>query len=154
MATNEIYHDADYLALPLPRKGNDPKVNADPTRNGDPVLIGDMVGVAVEVGGVPMSYTIGSTTVTEARNTANSLEPGYASVAFKGAFAFSAAQQAAAIPANTPIGTTIGIKASTSSAAAKIGLVADAADGNFGFLVGWTKDNPKRPIVKIVSSFG
>jgi hypothetical protein len=87
MAVNEVYRHGNWLSLPLPLRGDDPAVNADPTLVGDPVKIGSIVGVAQEVGG-PISYTIGSTTVTQSRNTANHLEMGWASVALTGAFAF------------------------------------------------------------------
>jgi hypothetical protein len=148
MATNEIYKDGDWIAVPLPLKGSDPAVNDDPTRNGDPVLIGNIVGVAQEVGGVPVVYTVGSTTVTQARNTANSLEPGYASIATKGAWAIPVT---GAVYGTTAIGAKIQIKAAVGSTKAE--LVLSGGDHNFGILVGWTKDTTKRPIVKIVPSF-
>lgn len=149
MATNEIYKFGQWISLPLPFKGTNPKVNADPTRNGDPVYIGGLVGVAQEVGGVPVAYTVGSTTVTQTRNSADHLEPGWASVALCGAWAFSAAQQSTAVPQNTPIGTMIGITASNGSVAAKIAVGGAKV---FGCLVGWTKDSPRRPIVNIIQT--
>src|SRR5688572_21146622 len=88
MATNEIFKYGQWVSLPLPLRGSDPAVNADPTLAGDPVKIGSIVGFAQEVGGKPISYTVGGTTVTQTRNPANSLEPGWASVALVGAFAF------------------------------------------------------------------
>lgn len=149
MATNEIYKYGQWLSLPLPFKGLDPNVNADPTRNGDPVYIGGLVGVAQEVGGVAVSYTVGTTTVTQATNPGNHLEPGWASVALCGAWAFSAAQQSTAIPQSTPIGTMIGITASDASTPAKIQVGGAKV---FGCLVGWTKDAVRRPIVNIIQT--
>lgn len=148
MATNEVYKYADWIALPLPLKGNNPDVNADPTRNGDPVLIGNIVGVAQEVGGVPVAYTVGGTTVTQSRNTANSLEPGWASVALEGAFALPVT---GAVFGTTAVGAKVQIKAAAGSTKAE--LVLSGGDHNFGILIGWTKDTTKRPIVKIVQSF-
>jgi hypothetical protein len=149
MATNEIYKYGQWLSLPLPFKGLDPHVNNDPTRNGDPVYIGGLVGVAQEVGGVATTVTVGSATYGYTRNTADSLEPGWASVALCGAWAFSAAQQSTAIPQNTPIGTMIGITASNSSTPAKIQVGGAKV---FGCLVGWTKDAVRRPIVNIIQT--
>lgn len=149
MATNEIYKFGQWLSLPLPFKGANPDLNLDPTRNGDPVYIGGLVGVAQEVGGVPVSYTVGTTTVTQASNTANHLEPGWASVALCGAWAFSAAQQSTAVPQTTPIGTMIGITAGDASTPAKIQVGGAKV---FGCLVGWTKDAVRRPIVNIIQT--
>lgn len=149
MATNEIFKFGQWISLPLPFKGLNPKVNADPTRNGDPVYIGGLVGVAQEVGGIPQSVSYGMTTVTTNRNTADSLEPGWASVALCGAWAFSAAQQSTPIPQNTPIGTMIGVTAGTASVPAKIAVGGAKV---FGCLVGWTKDAVRRPIVNIIQT--
>lgn len=149
MATNEIYKFGQWLCLPLPFKGADPDVNDDPTRNGDPVYIGGLVGVAQEVGGVPVSYVVGSTTITQTHNPANHLEPGWASVALCGAWAFSEAQQSTPIPQSTPIGTMIGITAGDASTAAQIQVGGAKV---FGCLVGWTKDATRRPIVNIIQT--
>lgn len=147
MATNEVYKYGQWISLPLPLKGSDPKVNADPTRNGDPVLIGEIVGVAQEVGGIPVSYTVGSTTITQTDNTANSLEPGWASVALVGAFALPVT----GATSSTPIGSKVQIKAAVGSTKAE--LVLSGGDQDFGHLIGWTKNSPKKPIVSIVQSF-
>lgn len=149
MATNEVYKYSQWISLPLPFKGLDPKLNADPTRNGDPVYIGGLVGVAQEVGGVPTTVALGTVTYGYTRNTADSLEPGWASVALCGAWAFSAAQQSTAVPQNTPIGTMIGITAGSSSVPAKIQVGGAKV---FGCLVGWTKDAVRRPIVNIIQT--
>lgn len=149
MATNEIYKFSQWISLPLPFKGLNPKVNADPTRNGDPIYIGGLVGVAQEVGGVPLMVEYGTTIYGTTRNTSDSLEPGWASVALCGAWAFSAAQQSTPIPQNTPIGTMIGVTAGTASVPAKIAVGGAKV---FGCLVGWTKDAVRRPIVNIIQT--
>lgn len=160
MATNEIYKYGQWLSLPLPLRGDDPTKNEDPTRNGDPVLIGDIVGFAQEVGGVPVTYTTGMTTVTQARNTADSLEPGWASIALVGAFACPVTGWD---PLTMGSGTAVGINAAT--AGNKATLVANAqGDHWFGVIVGQTKipmtdgsGNPvgediNVPIVSVVQS--
>lgn len=149
MATNEIYKYGQWISLPLPFKGTDPNVNADPTRNGDPVYIGGLVGVAQEVGGVPTTVALGTVTYGYTRNTADSLEPGWASVALCGAWAFGEDQQSTPVPQTTPIGTMIGITAGTASEPAKIAVGGAKV---FGCLVGWTKDSPRRPIVNIIQT--
>lgn len=146
MATNEIYKFGQWLSLPLPLRGDDPAVNDDPTINGDPVLIGDITGFAQEVGGKPVTYTVGSTTVTQTRNTANSLEPGWASVALCGAFAFPVEGWD---PVTMGSGTPVGINAASGSTRAT--LVANVeGDHWFGHIVGQTKmpmlDNAGNPI--------
>lgn len=135
MATNEIYKYGHWISLPLPLRGTDPNVNDDPTRNGDPVLIGDIVGFAQEVGGVPMTYSVGTTTVTQTRNPANHLEPGWASVALVGAFCFPVEGWD---PVTMGSGTAVGINAATPGVRAT--LVANSeADHWFGVIVGQTK---------------
>ncbi|MFB7858791.1 hypothetical protein [Rhodococcus qingshengii] len=135
MATNEIYKYGQWISLPLPLRGTDPKVNEDPTRNGDPVLIGDIVGFAQEVGGVPISYTTGSLTVTQATNPANHLEPGWASVALTGAFCYPVEGWD---PAAMGSGTAVGIVAATPDQRAT--LVANSeGDHWFGTIIGQTK---------------
>lgn len=145
MATNEIYKHGQWLSLPLPLRGDDPKVNEDPTTNGDPVLIGDITGFAQEVGGVPITYAIGSTTVTQTRNPANSLEPGWASVALTGAFAYPVEGWD---PMTMGAGTPVGIRAAEPGVPSgggvtpgvKAKLVANAAEDHwFGVIVGQTK---------------
>ena len=159
MATNEIYKFGQWLSLPLPLRGDDPTKNEDPTRNGDPVLIGDIVGFAQEVGGVPVIWpdptdpNAGRSTVTfaMARNTANSLEPGWASVAMVGAFAYPVDGWD---PITMGSGTPVGIVAAqpgpapdpsasaicAGSSGIKARLVAnDPADHWFGVIVGQTK---------------
>lgn len=135
MATNEVFKYGQWLSLPLPLRGDDPSVNADPTVNGDPVLIGDITGFAQEVGGKPVTYTVGSTTVTQTRNTANSLEPGWASIALCGAFCFPVEGWD---PVTMGSGTPVGINAASGSTRAT--LVANAeGDHWFGHIVGQTK---------------
>lgn len=135
MATNEIFKYGHWISLPLPLRGSDPAANEDPTRNGDPVLIGDIVGFAQEVGGVPITYTVGSTTVTQTSNPANSLAPGWASVALVGAFAFPVEDWD---PVTMGSGTAVGINAATTGVRAT--LVANSeADHWFGTIVGQTK---------------
>lgn len=136
MATNEVFKYGQWVSLPLPLRGNDPDVNADPTRNGDPVLIGDIVGVAQEVGGVPVSYAVGSTTVTQTRNPANSLEPGWASVALTGAWALPVDDYD---PTIHGAGTTVNITAAAGSTPATLSIAA--GDKRFGVILGWTKQN-------------
>lgn len=143
MATNEIFKHASWVSLPLPLRGNNPAVNADPTANGDPVKVGSLVGFAQEVGGKPVSYTTGMMTVTASRNTANSLEPGWASVALEGAFAFPVTGWDAETMGS---GTPVGINAASGSTRAT--LVANSeADGWFGVIIGQTTDEV--PIVRI-----
>ena len=144
MATNEIFKYADWISLPLPLRGSDPAVNADPTVNGDPVKIGSIVGFAQEVGGKPVSYTTGMTTVSVARNTANSLEPGWASVALAGAFAFPVTGwDAEEMGSGTPVGINVAVGSTRAT------LVANSeADGWFGVIVGQTTAGV--PIVRVV----
>lgn len=135
MATNEIFKYGQWISLPLPLRGDDPNANDDPTRNGDPVLIGDVVGFAQEVGGVPIEYTVGTTTVTQTRNPANSLEPGWASIALVGAFAFPVEDWD---PLTMGSGTPVGINAAAGDTRAT--LVANAeGDHWFGTIIGQTK---------------
>lgn len=136
MATNEIFKYGQWISLPLPLRGDDPNANDDPTRNGDPVLIGDIVGVAQEVGGVPVSYTVGSTTVTQTTNTANHLEPGWASVALCGAWALPVADYDTTLHGS---GTTVSITAAVGSTPATLTIAA--GDKFFGTIIGWTNLN-------------
>lgn len=149
MATNEIFKYGKWLSLPLPLRGDDPAVNEDPTRNGDPVLIGDLVGFAQEVGGVPVVWpaaddpNASKSTVTFAlsRNTANSLEPGWASVATCGAFCYPVdGWDPMTMGAGTPVGIQAPTAASPGVAAVKAKLIANSpADHWFGVIVGQTK---------------
>lgn len=146
MATNEIYKHGQWLSFPLPLRGNDPNVNADPTQPGDPVMIGSVVGFVQEVGGRPVEYTTGVATVTVSRNTANSLEPGWASVALTGAFAYPVEGWD---PATMGSGTPVGIVRATAGSRAR--LVANSQeDGWFGVIVGQTsepmRDADGRPV--------
>jgi hypothetical protein len=134
MATNEIFKYGHWISLPLPLRGNDPAVNDDPTLNGDPVKIGSIVGFAQEVGGKPVSYTTGLTTVTTSRNTANSLEPGWASIALVGSFAFPVTGWDAETMGS---GSPVGINAASGSTRATL-VVNSEADGWFGVIVGQT----------------
>jgi hypothetical protein len=143
MARNEIYAHGAYVSLPLPLRGNDPHQNADPTLAGDPVKIGSIVGFAQEVGGKPVSYTIGSTTVTETRNPANSLNPGCASVALEGAFAFPVTGWD---PTTKGSGTPVFIVAASGTTRAT--LTTSPNSDPFGVIVGQTNDGV--PIVKVV----
>lgn len=96
MATNEIYKYGHWLDFQLPDHTPGEDTYTGSIRNGDPVLIGDAVGFAQEVGGVEMTWpepgtpsaSRSSVSFTVKRNTANSLEPGWASVALVGAFAY------------------------------------------------------------------
>lgn len=143
MATNEIFKYADWISLPLPLRGSDPAVNDDPTINGDPVKIGSIVGFAQEVGGKPVSYTTGLTTVSVARNTANSLEPGWASIALTGAFAFPVTGWDAETMGS---GTPVFIVAASGSTRAT--LTTSANSDPFGVIVGQTTAGV--PIVRVV----
>jgi hypothetical protein len=147
VATNEIFKYGAWLSLPLPLRGDDPAANDDPTRNGDPVLIGDIVGFAQEVGGVPVVWpaaddpNASKSTVTFAmsRNTANSLEPGWASVALCGAFCYPVDGWD---PMTMGSGTPVGISAATTdgTTAVKARLVANSPEDHwFGVIVGQTK---------------
>lgn len=143
MATNEIFKYGQWVSLPLPLRGNDPALNADPTLNGDPVKIGSIVGFAQEVGGKPMSYSVGSTTVTQTSNPANSLNPGWASVALEGCFAFPVAGWDATVDG---AGTPVFIVAASGSTRATLTTTPNADP--FGTIVGQTTDGVA--IVKIV----
>jgi hypothetical protein len=143
MATNEIFKYGQWLSLPLPLRGSDPAVNDDPTVNGDPVKIGSIVGFAQEVGGKPVSYTTGMVTVTTSRNPANSLEPGWASVALVGAFAFPVTGWDAETKGS---GTPVFIVAASGSTRAT--LTTTPNSDPFGVIVGQTTDGV--PIVNIV----
>lgn len=143
MATNEIFKYGQWISLPLPLRGSDPDVNDDPTLNGDPVKIGSIVGFAQEVGGKPISYSIGSTTVTQTRNPSNSLEPGWASVALVGAFAFPVTGWDATTKGS---GTPVFIVAASGSTRATLTTVSNSDP--FGVIVGQTTDGV--PIVNIV----
>lgn len=147
MATNEIFKYGAWISLPLPLRGDDPAVNDDPTRNGDPVLIGDIVGFAQEVGGVPVVWPAADdpnahkSTVTFAlsRNTANSLEPGWASVALCGAFCYPVDGWD---PMTMGSGTPVGIAAASmdGDTAVKARLVANSPEDHwFGVIIGQTK---------------
>lgn len=143
MATNEIFKYADWISLPLPLRGSDPAVNDDPTLNGDPVKIGSIVGFAQEVGGKPVSYTTGLTTVSVARNTANSLEPGWASVALTGAFAFPVTGwDAEAMGSGTPVFIV------AASGSTRATLTTSSNSDPFGVIVGQTTAGV--PIVRVV----
>lgn len=150
MATNEVYKYGQWISLPLPLRGDDPHKNDDPTRNGDPVLIGDLVGVAQEVGGVPSMVDTGTVVTVFKRNTADSLEPGWASIALCGAWAIPVE---GFDPTAHGAGTAVGIKAATPKEPAK--LVIGAGDHPFGTIIGWTKmpvkkrETPKQPPKKL-----
>jgi hypothetical protein len=76
------------------------------------------------------------TTVTTTRNTANSLEPGWASVALCGAFAFPVTGwDAETMGSGTPVGINVAVGTTRAT------LVANSeADGWFGVIVGQTTD--------------
>lgn len=144
MATNEIYKFGKWLSFPLPLRGSDPSKNDDPTMPGDPVLIGSVVGFAQEVGGKPITWPSESETFgngstvswTLSRNPANSLEPGWASVALIGAFAYPVEGWD---PYTMGSGTPVGIVKATATTRAK--LVANTqSDAWFGYIVGQTKE--------------
>lgn len=143
MATNEIFKYADWISLPLPLRGSDPALNADPTLAGDPVKIGSIVGFVQEVGGKPVSYSIGSTTVTQTSNRANSLEPGWASVALAGAFAFPVTGWDATLMGS---GTPVFIVAANGTTRAT--LTTTPNSDPFGVIVGQTSAGV--PIVRVV----
>lgn len=143
MATNEIFKYADWISLPLPLRGSDPALNADPTLAGDPVKIGSIVGFVQEVGGKPVSYSIGSTTVTQTSNRANSLEPGWASVALAGAFAFPVTGWDATLMGS---GTPVFIVAASGTTRAT--LTTTPNSDPFGVIVGQTSAGV--PIVRVV----
>jgi hypothetical protein len=143
MATNEVYKYGQWISLPLPLRGDDPAKNDDPTLPGDPVKVGSIVGFAQEVGGKSVSYTTGMTTVSVARNTANSLEPGWASVALVGAFAFPVTGWNAATMGS---GTPVYILPASGSTRARLTTAANSDP--FGVIVGQTMDGV--PIVNVV----
>lgn len=144
MATNEVFKYGAWISLPLPLRGNDPSKNDDPTLPGDPVKIGSIVGFAQEVGGKPISYTTGSTTVSLSHNPANSLQPGWASVATEGAFAYPVSGwDATTMGSGTPVGIT------AASGTTRAALTANSqGDGWFGVIVGQLSDGT--PVVKVV----
>lgn len=85
MATNEIFKYSQWIPLPV----------VEGTVNNSPVLVGELVGVAQEVGGLSQTWSIGGTALAPVPNlsvtyapASNHLEPGWASVALVGAFAF------------------------------------------------------------------
>lgn len=143
MAQNEVYKYGQWVSLPLPLRGSDPTVNADPTLPGDPVKVGSIVGFAQEVGGKPVSYSIGGTTVTQDRNPANSLQPGWASVALVGAFAFPVTGwDAEAMGSGTPVFIV------AANGANRATLTTTPNSDPFGVILGQTSDG--MPIVNIV----
>lgn len=143
MAKNEVFKYGQWISLPLPLRGNDPSKNADPTLPGDPVKVGSIVGFVQEVGGKPISYSVGSTTVTQTSNPANSLQPGWASVALEGAFAFPVTGWD---PTTKGSGTPVFIVAANGTNRAT--LTTTANSDPFGVIVGQTSDGT--PIVKVV----
>lgn len=143
MATNEVFKYGQWISLPLPLRGSDPAVNDDPTLAGDPVKVGSIVGFAQEVGGKPITYTVGSTTVTQTSNPANSLEPGWASVALVGAFAFPVTGWD---PETMGSGTPVFIVPASGSTRAT--LTTTANSDPFGVIVGQTTAGV--PIVNVV----
>lgn len=143
MAKNEVFKYGQWISLPLPLRGNDRALNADPTLPGDPVKIGSIVGFAQEVGGKPISYSIGQTTVTQSRNPANSLEPGWASLALVGAFAFPVTGWDAETKGS---GTPVFIVAASGNTRATLTTTSNADP--FGVIVGQTTEGV--PIVNIV----
>lgn len=143
MATNEVFKYGQWISLPLPLRGSDPAKNDDPTLPGDPVKIGSIVGFAQEVGGKPVTYSIGGTTVTQDRNPANSLQPGWASVALVGAFAFPVSGWDAEVMGS---GTPVFITAAAGSTRATLTTTPNATP--FGVIIGQTSDGT--PIVNVV----
>jgi hypothetical protein len=143
MATNEVFKYGQWISLPLPLRGNDPSKNDDPTLAGDPVKIGSIVGFAQEVGGKPVTYTTGMMTVTATRNTANSLNPGWASVALVGAFAFPVTGWDAETMGS---GTPVYIVAANGSNRATLTTASNSDP--FGVIVGQTTNGT--PIVNVV----
>lgn len=139
MATNEVYKFGQWISLPLPLRGEDPHKNEDPTRNGDPVLIGDIVGVAQEVGGVPITVDTGTVTTSIKRNTSDSLEPGWASIALCGAWALPVEGFDHHVHG---AGTAVGIVKATPEEPAK--LVIGEGDHPFGHIIHWTKMSTKK----------
>ncbi|MBD3004538.1 hypothetical protein [Streptomyces sp. 5-10] len=153
MATNEIFKYGQWLSLPLPLRGDDPHVNEDPTRNGDPVLIGDIVGFAQEVGGVPVMWPDAEACANGSgqkssiswmirRNTANSLEPGWASVALVGAFCYPVEGWD---PTTSGTGSAVGIRAAKTSEEKAVLVLNSEEDHWFGHIVGQTKMHMKDP---------
>jgi hypothetical protein len=143
MAKNEVYKYGQWVSLPLPLRGADPALNADPTLPGDPVKIGSIVGFVQEVGGKAISYSVGSTTVSQTHNPANSLEPGWASVALVGAFAFPVTGWDAE---DDGAGTPVFIVAANGSNRAT--LTTSSNSDPFGVILGQTTAGV--PIVNIV----
>ncbi|MCP9209505.1 hypothetical protein [Streptomyces cucumeris] len=143
MAKNEVFKYGQWVSLPLPLRGNNPDVNADPTLPGDPVKVGSIVGFVQEVGGKPISYSVGSTTVTQTGNPANSLKPGWASVALAGAFAFPVTGWDAETKGS---GTPVFLVAANGSNRAT--LTTSSNSDPFGVILGQTHDGV--PIVNIV----
>lgn len=141
MATNEGFKYANWISVPLPG-GED-----DETVNGDPVLIvGEtgtgFIGVAQEVGGQTLTYTVGSSVVTDV-GRGNSLEPGWASVALAGAFWFDLGEP-------TEIGDRVNITAGGGTSPA---VLAVAAGGKlFGYVIGHDLSDPQRALVRLVQS--
>lgn len=138
MATNEIYRHSDWIPLPV----------IEGTVNGSPVLVGGLVGVAQEVGGIPVTWSIGGTSTTPAANltvtqlpASNHLEPGYASVALVGAWAFEIEGSEGA-----EVGDAVSITQGTGGDPATL-TMGDGGDALFGHLINWTTDG--RAVVRI-----
>lgn len=143
MATNEVYKFSDWIPLPLDE-------NATDTVAGDPVLVGGIVGVAQAVGGVTITVTTDSSpTLSKGGGmtlsyveSSTSLEPGYASVALVGAWAFEIAGTVSA-----SIGDAVYITQGVGGAAATLTYTSVGADMRFGYLINRTSDG--RAIVRI-----
>lgn len=143
MATNEVYKYSDWIPLPLSEDAAD-------TVAGDPVLVGGLVGVAQAVGGVTITVSSdssptlsrgGGMTISYTESS-TSLEPGYASVALVGAWAFEIDDTDTA-----DVGDAVYITQGVGGDAATLSYVSGGADMRFGYLINTTSDG--RAIVRI-----
>lgn len=137
MATNEIFKYSQWIPLPV----------VEGTDNGDPVLVGELVGVAQEVGGLTRTWSLGGTALEPVPNltvtyapASNHLEPGWASVALVGAFAFEIEDSA-----DAEVGDPVYITQGAGGAAATLSYAG--GDRRFGYHINMTTDG--RAVVRI-----
>jgi hypothetical protein len=127
MATNEIYKFSDWIPLPVTANLK--------TLSGDPVKVGSLVGVAQAVGGLGVSYTIGSMTVTDTSQNSSSLEAGWMSVALTGAFAFAVTGASGSTAMGTPVYFVAGNSSNSSTLSTSV-----TANMGFGHIINRTSD--------------
>lgn len=138
MATNEIFKEADYLSLPVPIG----------TMSGDPVLVESLVGVAQTDEGdnsyttTPIRRSMGDPAWNTVPGSTGGNEAGYASVALKGAFAFTI-DGGDALTHGTAVYISVGTGPDGRNELATTGTT------RFGHVVGHTSDG--RVVVRIAN---